>query len=51
LWGFGFWWAATATPLAKQKGIVAKVDALMALTDPFEQQLDDSLAAAELSTA
>jgi hypothetical protein len=51
LWGFGFWWAATATPLAKQKGIVAKVDALMALADPFEQQLDDSRAAAELTAA
>ena len=30
--------------LAKQKRIVAKVDALMALADPFEQQLDDSRA-------
>ena len=60
-WEFGFWWAATATPeswirsirfawtarpLAKQKRIVAKVDALMALADTFEQQLDDSRAAA-----
>jgi hypothetical protein len=45
-WKFGFWWAATATPLAKQKRIVAKVDALMALADTFEQQLDDSRAAA-----
>jgi hypothetical protein len=30
---------------------VAKVDALMALTDPFEQQLDDDCAAAELTAA
>ena len=65
-WEFGFWWAAIAAaepwgrstrfawaspPLAKQKRIVAKVDALMALTDPFEQQLDDSRAAAELTAA
>jgi hypothetical protein len=66
VWGFGFWWAATALPepwvrsirfawtsppLAKQKRIVAKVDALMALADSFEQQLDDSRASAELTTA
>jgi hypothetical protein len=50
-WEFGFWRAATATPLAKQKRIVAKVDALMALADTFEQQLDDSRAAAELTAA
>jgi hypothetical protein len=37
--------------LAKQKRIVAKVDALMALADTFEQKLDDFRTAAELSTA
>ena len=37
--------------LAKQKRIVAKVDTLMALADTFEQQLDDSRAAAELTAA
>ncbi len=66
LWGFGFWWASNVShepwgrlirfawaspPLAKQKRIVAEVDALMALVDPFEQQLDDSRAAAELTVA
>ena len=38
-------------PLAKQKRIVAKGDALMALADTFEQKLDDSRAAAELMAA
>jgi restriction endonuclease S subunit len=38
-------------PLAKQQRIVAKVDALMALAETFEQQLDDSRAAAELTAA
>ena len=35
-------------PLAKQKRIVAKGDALMALADTFEQKLADSRTAAEL---
>ncbi len=38
-------------PLAKPQRIVAKEDAPMALMDPFEQQLDDSRAAAELTAA
>jgi hypothetical protein len=47
----GFGGRRSPQPLAKQKRIVAKVDALMALVDPFEQQLDDSRAAAELTAA
>jgi hypothetical protein len=37
--------------LAKQKRIVGKVDALMAWVDTFEQQLDDSRTAAEVTAA
>jgi hypothetical protein len=47
----GFGGQRPPRPLAKQKRIVEKVDALMALADTFEQQLDDSRAAAELTAA